>query len=85
MVENDKAKLLAQQALDALAQREVKTACPRCSFEKWRAEVYGALVMPLPAMGGFMMPPPYAPVLSLTCQRCGFMSFHSLNLLGIKL
>lgn len=67
----------------ALEAKNVSKQCPRCTNNKWNAEVLGIVVHPL-RHKGFSVPPPLIPILLLTCNNCGWTAMHNLNVLGIE-
>jgi ribosomal protein S27AE len=66
-----------QQVTEALAARQVSTQCPRCStpdaFEVLAGFVYAEV------RGGQNIRNA-----GLQCRRCGFLSLHSLDVLGLE-
>jgi hypothetical protein len=58
--------------------------CPRCNDNRFSIDILSLLVRPYP--GEYTNPPPHLPVTLLTCQGCGFVATHNLEmLLGRKL
>jgi C4-type Zn-finger protein len=65
-----------QQVTDALAARQVSTQCPRCTtpeaFDALEGMVY------LDHIGGQNLR-----TATLVCRRCGYLSLHALDVLGL--
>jgi len=66
-----------QQVTDALAARQVSTQCPRCTTPE-AFDVAEGLVH-LNHVGGQNLR-----TAALVCRRCGYLSLHSLVVLGLE-
>jgi len=68
----------------ALKERDALKPCPRCGHETWHLEDGYFAFMTLPDLVTFRTTGPAVPSVMVFCRRCGFMSFHSLGMLGLS-
>lgn len=72
------AELLAEQITTFFVGVGATPICPVCQNDHWQVVVSGPLRPRLLMMaeGEQRFSPPYAPLVALACDRCGFVRMH---------
>lgn len=64
-------------------ERGVSETCPRCNTDTWKVELM-TLNVSQPVTPLALATQASVPVAVVICANCGFLSFHSLRVLGLE-
>lgn len=73
-----------RRIIDAVKEKGVRLPCPRCGHSAF--SVLDGVTMPAlqsPRVTGFILGGATVPCAVVACNQCGYLSFHSLGVLGL--
>jgi hypothetical protein len=81
----DMANVTEQDFKQFLSEKIKNHGCPCCLSNNWMIldvpnMVFGLVA--LPKLGGFNMPPPHVPMLSMSCVTCGYIRNHATGIVA---
>ena len=76
---------LMQRIVKAFAEKDVSRPCPRCGHPQFliTTEGFATFVIQPPDLSSIAIQGQNMPAVITTCEKCGFISLHSLVALGL--